>query len=471
MISICMGSRRRMYGGLSLICMVIAGSVALLVGCGSSSSSGTGPGTGSASQISLTIASGSSLSFEEGGSAELVIAATPAPSSAIEVQLQIAPAPGGYLVEGDGISVGAAASDMLPVSVALDASNPMRTMRVVATDDTDDQSLSVRLQAGSGYELPAESGRALALSVDDVPVASLASDRAALNEGASVRAMITVSLDEAQTEPVTVRLQIDQTAPDADVYSMYPWLTYAADYAVTDADEAEVDMEEPPGASNAMSRHVDLTIESGTDASWRLAAIEDDDGLDETLTLTLLDGAGYRLADEAASADIAVTDNEPTITSLTWSTNGRPMFPFYEGLGETSRPVFQATGMGTLAANTELRVQIDGDIVAGDIGRYQDVSGTPECVGNAIGSGGTGTVIVRSATSLVDTFANIEFDNIIFQCTTVDADTEDEIFTIIFLPDDGYRVVLGANNRPMYGLDVLACEVDRGAVTVPLSGC
>ena len=429
--------------------LLIAAIVMLLAACGRPSFT-TEPSLVSltmADDNGLTMAEDSSLIFEEGSTVEVVIGLTPAPSSSVEVMLQIDPAPGSYRVEGDGIGPGSPTGGILPVSVALDARNSMRTMSIVANadDNIDLDRLSVSVVAGSGYRRP-PSPEILAFTITDVPAASLGEPSSTtLTEGAGSsgrQAEIAVQLDRIPTEEVMVVVEVTQSDPVIEGDTTYAEVTYGLDYEVTSGEAAGI-MFDDDDEGTLRPREVRLLFAGVTQRRTLLLSVtEDVDGLSETLSLRLLDGAGYQVVGMERS--LSVSDNEPTITELRWLYGLMENIAINEnGGGFGLLPVWQIRGNGTTAMDTTLHfLARAGTIENGDVGQFR--AGGCESTLNV---GDRGTILVGALTLSPTVFNNLfssisgeaagELSNL---CFRPDDDSNDEKLTIVLLPGDGYQL-------------------------------
>ena len=448
--------------------LLIAAIVMLLAACGRPSFT-TEPSLVSltmADDNGLTMAEDSSLIFEEGSTVEVVIGLTPAPSSSVEVMLQIDPAPGSYRVEGDGIGPGSPTGGILPVSVALDARNSMRTMSIVANadDNIDLDRLSVSVVAGSGYRRP-PSPEILAFTITDVPAASLGEPSSTtLTEGAGSsgrQAEIAVQLDRIPTEEVMVVVEVTQSDPVIEGDTTYAEVTYGLDYEVTSGEAAGI-MFDDDDEGTLRPREVRLLFAGVTQRRTLLLSVtEDVDGLSETLSLRLLDGAGYQVVGMERS--LSVSDNEPTITELRWLYGLMENIAIFENGGDTSGgalPLWQIKGNGTLAMGTIVHflVSDDSTIEVGDVG--QDRVATQLVCTPTLNKGDTGFIKVLQDLNLRDDAQilypggsfmypvnspelaeEIEASGQLYDlCFNPDADNDNEVLEIIFLPGDGYQL-------------------------------
>ena len=430
--------------------LLIAAIVMLLAACGRPSFT-TEPSLVSltmADDNGLTMAEDSSLIFEEGSTVEVVIGLTPAPSSSVEVMLQIDPAPGSYRVEGDGIGPGSPTGGILPVSVALDARNSMRTMSIVANadDNIDLDRLSVSVVAGSGYRRP-PSPEILAFTITDVPAASLGEPSSTtLTEGAGSsgrQAEIAVQLDRIPTEEVMVVVEVTQSDPVIEGDTTYAEVTYGLDYEVTSGEAAGI-MFDDDDEGTLRPREVRLLFAGVTQRRTLLLSVtEDVDGLSETLSLRLLDGAGYQVVGMERS--LSVSDNEPTITELRWLYGLMENIAIFEnGGGFGLLPVWQIRGEGTTAMDTTLHfLARAGTIENGDVGQRRGTDCVP-----TLNVGDRGTIFVEASFRLrLDVFEDLfritsgeaagELSNL---CFRPDDDSNDEKLTIVLLPGDGYQL-------------------------------
>ena len=220
----------------------------------------------------ITIAAGAGVT--EGGDATFTLTATPPPAAALEVTVTVA-ASGDY-----GIAAGER-------TVTLPTTGAYTLTLATVGDDRDEPngSVSVTVDAGTGYTVGTASSGTVAIADDDLPppVVSVTAG-AGVTEGGD--ALFTVTADRAPDANLAVALTVAEAA--------------GSDF-VAAADE---------GART-------VTIEAGKTAAT-LTVRTDDDTVDEpngSVTATVAAGDGYTVG-AASSGTVAIADNDAA---------GRPM--------------------------------------------------------------------------------------------------------------------------------------------------
>ena len=152
-------------------------------------------------------------------------------------------------------------------------------------DDSEDEpngTVTATLKAGTGYTVGAPNSASVTVNDDDVPVASIASDRSAVTEGG--RARFTVTLDPVPATDLTVNLEITQVG---DV--------------VASGDRGNKTVAVATGGSTA--QHTVLTVNDSTH--------ELNGGV---VTAMLKAGDNYTVDAANDTASITVNDNDPAQT-------------------------------------------------------------------------------------------------------------------------------------------------------------
>ena len=226
----------------------------------------------------VTIAAGSDVT--EGTAATFTLTATPAPAAPLDVTVTVA-------AEGDyGIAAGQRTVTM-PTTGSY-------TLTLATDDDKADEadgSVSVTVDAGSGYTVGAASSGSVAIADDDLPppAISVAAKVASIAEGSD--AVFTVRADRAVDADLAVTLNVSEKA--------------GSDF-VAAADEGGKTVTILDGETEAT-----LTVKTVDDAA---------DEPDGSVIATLAAGAGYTVAPSPANAaSVAVADNDaaagpPTIS-------------------------------------------------------------------------------------------------------------------------------------------------------------
>ena len=225
----------------------------------------------------VTIAAGSGVT--EGTAATFTLTASPAPTAPLDVTVTVA-------AEGDyGITAG---TQTVTIPTAGSA-----TLTLATTGDEVDEadgSVSVTVDAGSGYTVGAASSGSVAIADDDLPppVVSVAAKAASIAEGGD--AVFTVKADRTVDADLAVTLTVSEKAN--------------SDF-VAAADEGGKTVTILDGETEAT-----LTVKTVDDA------VDEPDG---SVTATVDAGAGYTVAPSPAdAASVAVADNDaaglPTIS-------------------------------------------------------------------------------------------------------------------------------------------------------------
>ena len=235
-------------------------------------SSGQTTTTTPAAEPELSLSAGAAV--DEGGSAEFTLAADPAPEADLTVDITVAQT-------GDYLDAPGAGSR----TVTLTAGATSTTLAIATLNDATDEpdgSVSVTLDAGTGYTVAAgQASATVAVRDDDEPVVGIAAG-AGVTEGTS--ASFTVTANPVPAAPLDVTLTVGQSG----------------DYAAT----GEV------GSKT-------VTIPTSGSVTVEVATVNDaTDEPDGSVSVTVVAGTGYTVAvspDDTAS--VAVADDDATATA------------------------------------------------------------------------------------------------------------------------------------------------------------
>ena len=331
--------------------------------------SGTGYTVGSANVHTLTItdndgtalpavafASTSGSVDEDAGAHNVIVNIVPAPQAALTLSYSLS----GTAVEGEDYSIRNSGT------IAVTAGEASVNIPVMITDDSADEeaeTIILTLTSSAGYEVGSVNVHTLTITDNDTTP-----DAAFYSASASVA-------EDAGTHNVAVRIR---PAPGSDLtltYGLEGTAKEEADYSITNSGT--------------------ISVTAGLDSVNIAVKIADDskDESDETVILTLTDGAGYNVG-SMKGYTLTITDNDATVT-LSASPN-----PVSEGE--------KVTVMATLseAASSEISIPLVLTAVTAEEGDYGALSAI---VLDKDERSGTGMIV-----------------------TSLDSDLDDETFTITF---------------------------------------
>ena len=233
----------------------------------------------------VTIAAGSGVT--EGTAAVFTLTASPAPAAPLDVTVTVA-ASGDY-----GIAAGERT-----VTIPTTGSYTLTLATTGDEADEPDGSVSVTVDAGTGYTVGAASSGSVAIADDDLPppAISVAAKVASIAEGGD--AVFTVTADRAPAADLAVTLTVSEKASSGSGSG-------ASSDFVAAADEGGKTVTILGGETEAT-----LTVKTDDDAA---------DEPDGSVTATVDAGTGYTVAPSPANAaSVAVADNDaaglPTIS-------------------------------------------------------------------------------------------------------------------------------------------------------------
>ena len=272
---------------------------------------------------------------------------------------------------------------------------------------------------------------------------------------------LVVSLDATPTGLVLVQLDSLQTVPSVTPVNV----TYGLDYSVIlDSTDAACDTTDfsfdSATAETLMSRRVVVPFPAGcASQTLMVSAIDDVDGLDETLTFSLVEeGASYAvtLIPDGAVRDLTVTDNEPVVELLPL---GDPSVTVRGVVTERNFITVDVLLPGYVAGTTPVTVNVavSGDIDEGDVeGR---LPGQPPLTALSM-------LVIDGSTTLAG--APGQRENFI---TIPDGIVEeDETATVTLLAGDGYRLPATNVSRSVTILDSLRATIPDTAERTAVEG-
>ena len=211
-------------------------------------------------------------------------------------------------------------------------------------------------------------------------------------------------------------------------------------------------------AGTLMSRRVVVPFPAGcTSQTLLVRALEDVDGLDETLTLSLEEGDSYAvtLIPDGAVRDLTVTDNEPVVML-------RPLGdPFVAVRGVVTELNFIAVDVllpGYVVGTTPVTVNVavSGDIDEEDVrGQLSDIPLTA-----------LSTLVIDGSTNLGGAPGQRES----FFTIADDIEEDEEAAIVTLLAGNGYRLPLTDSSRSVTILDSLRATIPDTTVRTAIEG-
>ena len=262
-------------------------------------------------------------------------------------------------------------------------------------------------------------------------------------DGVAPEGGVLVQLDSLQTVPLTT--------PDNVTYGL-DYRVLLASTAVCDTTDFSFDDANP---ATLGSRLVEVPFPAGCDSqTLTVRALEDVDGLDETLAFSLVEGAGYTVTSvlNERSRTLTVTDNEPVVTL------GPLVDPFVDdqvsGLVTETNYIavdvlLPATYDLNVSPSVTVNLEVSGDIEAADVVTY----------------GANPTPLTALSSLLIDGSSAISgqpSSRRAFYITVADNEVEepdDEVATVTLLPGDGYRLPATDVSRSVTILDSLRVTI------------
>ena len=219
----------------------------------------------------ISVSAGSGIT--EGGSASFTITASPAPASPLTVTLAVTQ-------QGDyGVSTGTK-------TVTVPASGSKAYTVATAGDSADeaDGSVTVTLQAGSGYTVSSQGTATVVVSDDDDP--------------APATPQLSVTAGSGITEGVTARFVLKASPALASPLTVTVTVTQQGDYGVSTG-----------------AKTVTIPV-SGSKAYTVATAGDSADEASGSVTLTLNAGQGYTVSSTRGEASVSVSDDDATTVTL-----------------------------------------------------------------------------------------------------------------------------------------------------------
>ena len=330
----------------------------------------------------LTIAGGSAVT--EGTAASFTVSATPNVSGTVALSYTVAQT-------GDFVAAG----DIGTTSVSFTGGTG--TITVATVGDSADEangSVTVTLNAGSGYTLSDTKTATVTVNDDDVPELTITAG-SAVTEGTA--ASFTVSASPSAASEITVKYTVTQSGAFV-------------------------------GPSNLNAKTVSL---SGGTATFTVPTVGDStDEADGSVTVTLDAGTGYTLG-SPKTAPVNVSDDDATVVSLARTDSGNIA---EGGTSAKANAEFTVTlGRQLVAGETiEVPLVLSGTGVTADDVNIAKKSGASINKGVAVGSGGSLTPTVTFTGHDTDT---VQTATLLLTSPT-DSDTDSaETITVALGPD------------------------------------
>ena len=216
-----------------------------------------------------------------------------------------------------------------------------------------------------------------------------------------------------------------------------------------------------------MSRRVVVPFPAGcTSQTLMVRALEDVDGLDETLAFSLVDGTGYTVTSVSTetSRTLTVTDNEPVVTLLPLR-DPSPDISVEGEVAELNRLAVDALLPEYVSGTVTVNVTVTGTIDDGDV--------TPE-IGTEVASLTQLTTLVINGTRSLDidgdgetTPASVEQ---LFFAVPDNLEEPEETATVTLLPGNGYRLPATDVSRSVTILDSLSVTIPDTAPRTAVEG-
>ena len=368
---------------------------------------------------------------------------------------------GAFSDPGDTLTYTAVSADINIATVAVSASTvtitgmmtPGDTMITVTATDTTSQTAT----------------QTIAVTV--VPIANLGAPVAsAITEGNTTGTTLTVDLDTpAPSAGLSVLIDITQSDPTATPAGV----TYGLDYGVaidTDSTTTGFSFDSATTPDVLMARRVEVPFTAGDmSRTLTLTAIDDVDGMDETLSIALVTTGitGYIVTGTASNAThtLTLTDNEPVVA----------INPLGELVGATA--LVEGTPINTgvelaigfpaetspLSSAVTVNLQVSG-ISAGDVNSLENGAG------DALSALTTFPISTGSTTTIGGIIVPGVEQN--FAILNDGEEESDETLTVTLLPGDGYRLPApSATSRSSIIRDSLRASIpDTTARTAPEGG-